>query len=849
MIKVKKFYNLFLNNRFVFDKPGETPRAAESETRVEKKTPDLKEKTEIKAERADLADKKAQETTEKPVENETPAGKIHKTYFEKTEAIKEEDAEKDRTTLRDNDIKTIRFKSRLLKPKAEKEDEMTQALSIKEETARRIKAYTDKGTNDWYTLNYQRLGSDKKGHTHEMNVGLGDILLDPSIKNLLVKKADGSIIKAHRGIVPSRQMHAGRLAFMDENNTYIGTFTGDSFRILSDEEADLTNPEARKKYLKEFSDEEKAREEDEKHFDDEMKSQEDQDVYYTEANLDPNKSVVEQIKIPLNASQKENAQIIEKIFKEKLQGKGLTDEAIAKITAAAIVNAYKESGLNAKSVGDHGNSIGLFQLNVNGGGHGMSIEERQDPTTNTTTIIDREVLGSFGRVLIARAKAGATVTELAAIFSKYIERPRDVYGAMQARSKTALKMFGERVVNTQDEIAERIDNGKEGANGKGIIKLRSNQDAWIFGSSSAVGLNSSKDKLGLQNVGFFGIVGINSGNFYKKLVENWDRIKTLKFPPQVILMGMAANGLNNSDSSVRENLENYSKIKTLLESRGTKVTVTTVQPSEKNGEGVKKFNDELRRIYGENCIDVAQYTTTSDGTEIISEYAAQYGHLKGEGAKILDRMVIKAVKDGAKSNDQAINNNEEISEKIKNGIINLRSNQDSWILGSSTAVQMNGIRDTLSLGNTGFFGIGGSGPDGFYQKLQDNWPRISQLKLPKQIVIAGLAVNGLSSATNSVEKNLSTYEKIRKFLSEKGVKVRIATIQPAVGKGEVTREFNDELRKKYGSDVLIDISKYTVAEDGTKLKPEFANSDGIHLSKKGYQAFAKMINESANGNS
>ncbi len=853
MIKIKKFYNLFLNNRFVFEKPGEAPRAAESETRAEKREPEGKEQVaEQKAERADLADKKAQEETTKPEtkeDNETPAGKVHKTYIEKTEAIKEADAEKDLKTLQDNDIKTIRFKSRLLKAKTEKEDENTQALNIKEETAKRIKAYTDKGANDWYTLNYQRLGSDKKGRTHEMNVGLGDILLDPDVKEILLKRSNGTIVKAHRGVVPSRQMHAGRLAFLDENNRYLDTYTGDSFRILSGDETDFKNPEAVKKYLSQFGEEEKTREENEKNYENEIRSTEDQDVYYTEANLDPSKSVVEQIKISLNSSQKKNAKIIEDIFKEKLQGKGLSDEAIAKIIAAAIVNAYKESGLNASAIGDHGNSIGLFQLNINGAGHHMSVEERQDPVTNTKTIIEREVLGSFGRVLIARAKAGATVTELAAVFSKYIERPRDVYGAMQARSKSALKMFGERVVSTQDEIAERIDNGKEGANGKGIIKLRSNQDAWIFGSSSVVGLNGTKDKLGLKNVGFFGVVGINSGNFYKKLVENWDRIKALKFPPQVILMGMAANGLNNSDSSVRENLENYSKIKTLLESRGTKITVTTVQPSEKNGEGVSKFNDELRKTYGENCIDVAKYTTTSDGTAIIPEYAAQYGHLKGEGAKILDRMVVGAVKEGANTNEQSSSNNEKISEKIQNGIINLSSNQDSWILGSSSAVQMNRIRDTISLGNTGFFGIGGSGPEGFYQKLQDYWPKISQLKLPKQIVIAGLAVNGLSSANNSVEKNLRAYEKIKEFLVNKGVKVKIATIQPAVGKGEVTRKFNDELRQKYGPDTLLDISKHTVTEDGTELKPEFANSDGIHLSKKGYKEFAKMIKESAAENS
>lgn len=653
MIKIKKSYNLFLNNRFIFEKPGEAPRAAESETRAEKREPEGKEQVaEQKAERADLADKKAQETTNSPenkeADKETPAGKVHKTYIEKTEAIKEDDAEKDLKTLQDNDIKTIRFKSRLLKAKAENEDENAQALSIKEETAKRIKAYTDKGANDWYTLNYQRLGSDKRGRTHEMNVGLGDILLDPDVKEILLKRSNGTIVKAHRGIVPSRQMYAGRQAFLDENNRYLDSYTGDSFRILSGDETDFKNPEAVKKYLSQFGEEEKTREENEKNYEDEIRSTEDQDVYYTEANLDPSKSVVEQIKISLNSSQKENAKIIENIFKEKLQGKGLSDEAIAKIIAAAIVNAYKESGLNASAVGDHGNSIGLFQLHIRGAGHDMSVEERQDPVTNTKTIIEREVLGSFGRVLIARAKAGATVTELAAVFSKYIERPRDVYGAMQARSKSALKMFGERVTNTSDEIAERIDNGKDGYNGKGILKLRSNQDTWLFGSSGAVAMNNIKGALGLGNTGFFGIVGINPMKFSEKLQSEWPRISKLKLPKQIVLVGMATNGLGKAENPalIEKNLNAYASLKNFLEEKGVKVKIATVQPAEGMGEQVSQFNNKLREKYdSETLIDIAKYTTTEDGKNINPEYAANDGiHLSRKGYSKLAELI----KEGAK---------------------------------------------------------------------------------------------------------------------------------------------------------------------------------------------------------
>ncbi len=648
----QKTQNLLFNHRFIFDKTGEKPTSVPAQA----EKPDGKKLTEGKmAERKVLADAEAKKNTEKTEEKqETPAGKVHQTYFEKTEAISETDAEKDREKLRANDIKTIRFNSRLLKEKAEKEDESTQALGIKEETQKRIKAYTDKTEKDWYILNYQRLGSDKKGQTHEMNVGLGDILLDPDIKEILVKKADGSVIKAHRGVVAIRQNHAGRQAFLDENNQYVDTYTGDKFRILSNQETDLKDPKSLKKYLEEFSTEEKVRQENKKHFDDEIKTTQDQDAYYTEANLDPNKSIVEQIKIPLSGSQKESARIIEKVFKESLQGKGLSDEAIAKIIAAAIVNSYKESRLNASNrTGDGGHSIGLFQVNDAGGAGAyllktMSREEsiiyRQNPENNCKIILEREILKGFGKTLLARAKAGASVTELAAIFSRDIERPKDKYGAMQGRAKQALVMFGERTSNTSEEIAERIDNGKEGYNGKGIIKLRSNQDSWIFGSSGAVAMNNLKNGLNLGNTGFFGIVGISPGKFYERLQGTWPKISQLKLPKQVVLVGLAANGLgSNTDTAVQKNIDTYASIKKFLEEKGVKVKIATVQPAAGLGDQISRFNNELRKKYDpDTLIDIAKYTTTEDGKHLNSEYASADGiHMSNKGYQKLAGLIKK----------------------------------------------------------------------------------------------------------------------------------------------------------------------------------------------------------------
>ncbi len=48
----------------------------------------------------------------------------------------------------------------------------------------------------------------------------------------------------------------------------------------------------------------------------------------------------------------------------------------------AVADMLVESGGNNKAIGDNGHSVGLFQLNDQGEGIGMSVAERQDPTRN-----------------------------------------------------------------------------------------------------------------------------------------------------------------------------------------------------------------------------------------------------------------------------------------------------------------------------------------------------------------------------------------------------------------------------------------------------------------------------------
>jgi hypothetical protein len=135
----------------------------------------------------------------------------------------------------------------------------------------------------------------------------------------------------------------------------------------------------------------------------------------------------------LNADQAVNAQIIA----EEFSAAGLHK----RIGAAAIVNAWHESGLRAGAIGDSGHSVGLFQLHDKGGGHGLTVEFRADPRNNTRTILEREVLAKRGDKLRQRAADGAGVGELAAIFSRDIERPANVEGNMTKRKATAEAWF------------------------------------------------------------------------------------------------------------------------------------------------------------------------------------------------------------------------------------------------------------------------------------------------------------------------------------------------------------------------------------------------------------------------
>jgi len=156
------------------------------------------------------------------LERQHQAGALHGTYLERSNKIDEATAKQDFEKIKNASIADIRFKNRLLKPPAANESLDDRIENLKEETARRIRVYTSEKTGEWYTLDYMKVG----GEEHEYKIGLGDILVDPSIKQILVKTSDGKIVYAERGV------YNGRVGF-GVNGQYLATFTGDKFRIVT----------------------------------------------------------------------------------------------------------------------------------------------------------------------------------------------------------------------------------------------------------------------------------------------------------------------------------------------------------------------------------------------------------------------------------------------------------------------------------------------------------------------------------------------------------------------------------------------------------------------------------------
>jgi len=91
-----------------------------------------------------------------------------------------------------------------------------------------------------------------------------------------------------------------------------------------------------------------------------------------------------------------------------------------RLARAATVNAIAESNLNPSVIGDHGNSVGVFQLNARGMGKNMSIESRKDVKTSATRVANAMLKDRF---MMSLQENCAPIEDMIRHFTIRIMRP------------------------------------------------------------------------------------------------------------------------------------------------------------------------------------------------------------------------------------------------------------------------------------------------------------------------------------------------------------------------------------------------------------------------------------------
>jgi len=147
------------------------------------------------------------------------------------------------------------------------------------------------------------------------------------------------------------------------------------------------------------------------------------------ATTGPNDSAVGVNLGSLSAAKQEMAKLITSKFSAAGYG------AIQQI--AAVANAIAESDLNPNSVADQGElSVGLFQLNINGGlGSGHTVAELKNPLLNIEIILqEAKKFDAF--------KNATSIFDAIDVFVRKVERPANPGTQVQKRVKIAERLKG-----------------------------------------------------------------------------------------------------------------------------------------------------------------------------------------------------------------------------------------------------------------------------------------------------------------------------------------------------------------------------------------------------------------------
>jgi hypothetical protein len=143
---------------------------------------------------------------------------------------------------------------------------------------------------------------------------------------------------------------------------------------------------------------------------------------------------VTEIAYGLTNEQKEVSYVIEEQFNQM--------EIPSNITAAAIVNAIAESGLNPEAIGDSGKSIGTFQLHKNGLGKKLSIDDRMN-THTSANVIGIQILKNDR--LYKLEQNNEEISVLAQVIAEDIMRPSDIEKEKSKRSRLSKRFFPNRI--------------------------------------------------------------------------------------------------------------------------------------------------------------------------------------------------------------------------------------------------------------------------------------------------------------------------------------------------------------------------------------------------------------------
>ncbi|MEK7673040.1 MAG: transglycosylase SLT domain-containing protein [Patescibacteria group bacterium] len=550
-----------------------------------------------------------------------PAGEVHNKYTKRIKEIPEETSKNDLDKIKKSSVKDIRYKTDLLTGDNSQKTDKEKALSLKDETARRIKQFTDgQDEKGWYTLNYKQHGRDADGRKHEYYDGLGDVLLDPDVTAIVVQTKSGEIIKGHRGIVPTGK-HKGRLGFLDENNAYLATFTGDKFKISDQTETDLETADGLKAYTEKFTKENEDRTKNQKAFDEELKYDAEFKVRGDRFNAHT-PITDEQIVKKLDERQEKDGKTILEYAKEACTKFDIPFSILKEVMVV-------ESGWDPKAkyegeVVSNASGLGQFLSDTwqsfldyceknkiydeKWGPKPLNQQTKFNPYANLyatawlmnqTKSIDGFEQKTFEEQATIYYLAHHEGLGGAKKFLKSMEEgvtPKPgVLNLAKRIAYLAAKSEGREIATdwvTRDiSIPNPTDKNSEGIF-NGTIDVASHQKVWLAGSSTVRGFPNN------SQIGRIGRDGASPKDLVAILKEHWEEsgIDKLKLPARIIIAGV---GFNDPD------FEGYDEIIELLKSKGVSediVEVATLQEP-KNRPEMIAFNEKLRKKYGNRCVD------------------------------------------------------------------------------------------------------------------------------------------------------------------------------------------------------------------------------------------------------